>query len=336
MLERRFRPATLGLILWAALFLTACTAPPAGLHVPGAGGAGSTGHLQITTSFAPLSDAAPPPVVTLSRQGITRRVSMQRTDAGYVAEVTGLPAGDWNLELVVYDEAGDLTHSAETTVRVRGGEFTFVELEVRPLDALFELAVDLEGFPERDRVGRVRITFGGGSTWSLAPAGDRPYTFYGERKLPAGDYEFSVGLYGESFYASDRIYESPWESVRLKAGKRQQVHWQPALGGASVRADIERLPATPAGVRCEVRAGDVWILWQVEPGRPGETMDIYWRSDEFSAPKLVANVDAQQGQWLLGPQSAYASGEAMLARVDARGIKGYRSDPVSLAECALP
>src|SRR5690606_26990684 len=144
--------------------------------------------------------------------------------------VEDLPAGDWQVRLDLYDDAGDITHTAAGTVRVRPGETAAPRLEPQPAGGFFEILADAGCFSRRDQVERARVVLHNNQTSTLEPVPGEPLVFHGRKALKPGDYDFRVELYGATLYAADRLYQSPWESVRIHPGKTSRVTWEVAAG----------------------------------------------------------------------------------------------------------
>lgn len=319
-------------LLGVVVVLSACSGwgPPALERgsMPG----GSVGHLRIS-ALAPMGALDNVhPFASLENDGMTRILSLQRIDQGFTAEAEHLPIGDWLLSVEFRDENGDVTHRASQTVRVYANQQSLVEIEVGPVDATFEVLVDLSDFPDRDLVLGVRVNFVGGSYFTLSPVEGEEYVFHGGRQAEAGDYEFSVALYGESYRASDRIYESPWNSVRLVSGKTVQAVWSAELGQARVQASIVDLPPTPEAIQCDVRSDELWVVWDTALLPAGVNVRIWTRHDEYEHFKKFDEVDGALGEWLLtsDPSSIL---ELVLTSVDADGRESYRSPALIPSNC---
>ena len=326
---RRF--ALLAPALIAAVSLAGCT--PRVVEPTRSGSA--LGAVNIA-SFVPQSQGGEGlhATVTLERDGMAREISLEPIPGGFAGEIAGLPVGEWALTVLFFDETGDVTHTANDTVRVYPGTSSLVELEAVPVDATLEFLIDLALFPERDDVGKARISFSKGGTLELKPVDGELYLFHGTKKMAAGDYEYSVGIFGPTFYASDAIYLSPWEFVRLETGKTVQVQWQPDIGGADIVADVVSLPPTPTGVSCELQGDELWVLWDPIPIERAASVVIYSRSDDFLPFDVAGESEPDAGAWLFAEAFDDEVGWIALASADDQGRESFRSEVIAITACS--
>ncbi len=319
-------PKALLALLALVPVLVACSMPsPLGVRAPNER-TGAVGNLAITAYSPGVSLAELQPTATLENNGMSRPVPLTLTEDGLVGEVTSLPIGDWVFSLELRDATGDLTHAAVETVRVYANVESVLEIQVAPIDATLEIVANFNDFPERDRVKKVRVSFGNGGTLTLDPSEDELYVFHGVKKLSSGDYEYSIGAYGESFYASDRLYESPWEGVRLESGKTTQVQWNTALGSASLRAEIVQMPLTPQGLQCAIHDEGILLTWEPSASTNVAGYQVYTRSDEYDHYKEDVYVEAPSATALLTTPKVETS--VRVTSVDSLGRESFRSEPI--------
>lgn len=312
------------------MVLVACSMPsPLGRH--SGGGPSDVGDVRITALSSIDELAGLHPTATLEHDGLSRTVSLVPTEGGFIGEAAALPIGDWLFTLELRDASGDLTHSAVQTIRVYRGIESLVELNVMPINATLELVANFGDFPERERVRKVRVSFADGGTMTLNAVEDEAFVYHGEKQVSAGDYEYSIGVYGETFYVSDRLYESPWESVRLESGKTTQVEWNTALGSTSLHAEIVQLPPTPENLQCERSSEGVLLTWENARIANVAGFYIYTRNDEYQHFKEAEYVEGATDTWLLEPQDEETW--ILLTSVDASGRESFRSEPIAITSC---
>lgn len=303
--------------------------------------AGCTRALLPGSGFSPagrlemaafLSGSAAEPgstlFVTLSRQGLSRTLQLTFDGESFRGVAEALPVGLWDVTAQLFDAAGDVTHHASATVWVRASEQTSLQLELAPNDGTLEIVADLTGFPDAGLVGRVRASFHNG--WTLTLERGEDGRFYGVRRLPPGDYDFSIGLYKSSFYASERVYESPWQSLHVRAGKTLRVVWEASTGAARIAVVVRHLPPVPEGLSVEWSESEALLRWEpvLDPQVTGYR--VYAREGEGEPYEKKAEVD--QPSWPV-PASLLKGHVAVwfvVTSVTSDGRESYRSEAVPL------
>lgn len=312
---------TLALALFALAGCTRALLPP--------GGAAPAGRVEVAALLSASMEPGATARVTLSRQGMVRTIPLTLEDGVFRGAAEAIPAGLWEVRGELFDETGDVTHEGTGSVLVRAFEEAALLLELAPKEAALEIVVDLASFPEAERIGKARVTFHTDQVLTLQQEADG--RFYGVKLLPPGDWDFSIGLYESAFYASERVYESPWEHVTLRPGKRVQVVWEASTGSARVRAVVRHLPPAPQGVVVTWHGDEARLVWEpvVDPevtgyrvyARDGEG-EPYERKAEVTEPAWPVAAALLKGR---GPVSF------VVTAVTADGRESYRSEEAPLA-----
>lgn len=303
--------------------------------------AGCTRSLVPSTSAAPsgrVEVAAPLPAsvepgvtarVVLFRHGMVRTIPLVLEGGAFRGVAEAVPVGLWEVNAQLIDEAGDVTHEGTGSVLVRASEEASILIELAPKEAALEVVVDLASFPETERVGRVRVTFHTGQVLTLQPGDDG--RFRGVKLLPPGDWDFSIGLYESAFYASQRVYESPWEHVTLPPGKTVRVVWQAFTGSARVSVVVRNLPPAPQGLRVEWSGEEARLVWEpvFDPEVAGYR--VYVREGEGEPFERKAEVS--EPHWPISAALLKNRGPVSLVvtSVTADGRESYRSEEAPLA-----
>jgi len=278
--------------------------------------------------------------VTLTQGNLVRELLADAGGDLLAVTVEDLPAGDWQVRLDLYDDAGDITHTAAGTVRVRPGETATLRLEAQPADGFFEILADAGGFSRWDQVERARVVFHNNQTSTLEPVPGEPLVFHGRKALKPGDYDFRVELYGATLYAADRLYQSPWESVRIHPGKTSRVTWEAAAGIAHLELVISPMPDPPRDLRLERESAGAALAWSPSADPRVHAYRVYVKDDEFGPFSLRGEVPAPQTSWPV-PEAVLERGgwAAVTALTDQR--EGFRSEvlripPLAAAEPGAP
>lgn len=316
----------LAALIGAALALAACQGPIHSVRSDEPKGA-------VAIAVAPLFPTAVPAearaVVTLTRDHLVRTADLEVVDGAISASFSGLPAGDWSIEIELIDGEGDITHSATGSVRVRPGQTAAAILSLTPIDGALEIVVDLSGFPGVSDVQGVRVTFHDNRYVTLVRSADDPARFAGVKPLASGDYDFNVALYGATFLAGDRIYVSPWESVRIASGKTAQVYWRAETGSASLTAELVPDVPAPTTLQIEERQGEMWLVWDAVEHPALSGYRIYVKKDELLP--FAAKAESPAGEPGVRLAEVWTGKEpAWLAvtAVAADGSESYRSPAV--------
>src|SRR5690606_33470289 len=204
----------------------------------------------------------------------------------------------------------------------------------------FEILADAGGFSRWDQVERARVVFHNNQTSTLEPVPGEPLVFHGRKALKPGDYDFRVELYGATLYAADRLYQSPWESVRIHPGKTSRVTWEAAAGIAHLELVISPMPDPPRDLRLERESAGAALAWSPSADPRVHAYRVYVKDDEFGPFSLRGEVPAPQTSWPV-PEAVLERGgwAAVTALTDQR--EGFRSEvpripPLAAAEPGAP
>lgn len=319
----RFKGAASLALAALLLALTACTRsllPRSDL--------GPSGRVEIAAILSQAVEPDATAVATLTRQGLTRSVPLALEGEVFRAVAEAVPVGAWQVTVQLFDGAGDVTHEGSGTVWVSASEEAALLIEMAPKEASLEIVADLAAFPAAERVERARVTFHTNQVLTLERGDDG--RFYGVKALPPGDYDFSIGLYGSSFYASERIYESPWQSVKLYAGKTARVLWEAATGRARLSVVVRLLPSSPEGLRVEWSGSEAHLLWDplFDPEVSGYR--VYVRKGVGLPYEKEAEVS--EADWPIAASLLKHAEEVwfVVTSVTADGRESYRSAEVAL------
>lgn len=292
-------------------------------------GAVQTGSMYVATPLAVLEGGAfSGAKLRLSQGNLTRELLLDVAGEAVSAHVDNLPVGDWSVTLDIYDQEGDITHTASGTVRIRAGETTSLRLDAQPNEGILEITAEIYGFLEAERVKRARINFHNNQTATLYPDELDPMLFRGRKALRPGDYDFQIELYGETQYASDRLYRSPWESVRIYPGKTLKVNWQAHAGTAHIEMGLSQMPPPPSGLRLEHGEAGFQLSWLPSADPYVSAYRIYLKHDEYGAFSLTEEVPSSQWVWPVSAKEIKTGAWATVTAVKDDGRESFRSNVV--------
>jgi len=319
--------AAAAVVLAAALFGCAAVKTPAVFER-------STGSLAVAATFDLMSSVGVASAkVSATNGGMRREVVWPVNGSTVAGSLSELPIGDWTVEVALLDAAGDVTHSGKATVRVYPGQTATVTLTAAPLESRVEIVADLTGFPGAEAVKNVRVTFNNDRTVTLKVIEGEPFRFSGVKELPPGDYDFSIALYGESLYASDRIYVSPWTHVRLTPGKTTRALWTAQTGDTWIESSVVDMPFAPVNLQLSVRDGMIWLSWEASgQGEVPASFRVYYQEDSFAAYELLAEVPGGVFEHPVEQvRRASPEGAVAVTAVSGAGLESYRSQPAYFA-----
>ena len=309
------------LILTWAVFAGGCVSPTRPVSP------GGTGSIHVAAPLSALeAEAFSGAKMRLSQGNLRRELLLEVTGEVIAGEVDNLPIGDWLVDLEIYDLEGDITHTATGAVRVRPGETATLRLEAQPNDGILEILAQVHGFVEAHSVQRARINFHNNQTATLDRDDHDPMLFHGTKPLRPGDYDYRIELYGATQYAADRLYQSPWESVRIHPGKTVRVTWQAASGSAHIEMGMSRMPSPPGALEVEAGAGGLRLLWQAPADTDVTAYRIYLKQDEYSAFSLKQEVPALERSWLVPEKDVKNGAWLTVTAVTSDGRESFRSN----------
>lgn len=286
-----------------------------------------TGSVHIVAPLAAMqSTALTGAKVRLTQGNLVREILLDVSGELVAGPIENLPVGEWKVTLDLYDEEGDITHSASGVVRVRPGETTTLRLEAAPKEGIVEVAADITGFSEAAVVQRARIIFHNNQTSTLDRSGEDPMLFVGTKELKPGDYDYRIELYGPTFYASDRLYQSPWESVRVFPGKTVRVTWQASSGAAYIEMGVSRMPSPPAELRLEYDSSGARLAWSASPDPDVVLYRVYVKDDEFDSFSLRG--ETAELAWQIPESLLNSGGWAAVTALKADQRESFRSEVV--------
>lgn len=322
--SRRPRALVILTLLLVAALIGGCLGP---VREPSGAGVG-TMHLVMPLSALQGSGVSGAKL-RLTQGILVRELLLDVTGELITAEIERLPVGDWVAELNIYDLEGDVTHTASGVVRVRPGETALLRLEAQPHDGVLEIIAHIHEFPEASLVQRVRITFQNGQSATLQRDEHDPMIFHGSKELRPGDYDYRIELYGEQQLASQRYYQSPWESVRIHAGKSTRTTWHAAAGAVHVEMGMNRMPAPPGLLGVEATEQGYVLYWEASPDDVA-AYRVYLKTDEFAAYSAKHETPASERSWEVPEKETTRDTWAAVTAVTADGRESFRSNVVYL------
>lgn len=297
--------------------------------------ANQTGSVMIAATLPRMSAMSATQVtMRLTLDGMVREAILDGSGGQFAGELRALPVGDWTVTVEFFDHEGDVTHVATGIAPVRTGSTTALHLEAVPKEGRLELTVDIGQAFADEGVQGARLTLTGGRYTTLEQSEEIPTRFTGSREMPPGDHDFAVTLYGESFLAKDRIYQSPWESVRIEPGKTVYVTWDAMWGDIQVVTRLITAPQPPSGLTLvRLDAETLRLAWQPSADPDVATYRIYSKEGDFAAYTLVG--ETTESYWEIsaaaGDPAARASTRYVVTAQTADGRESYRTPPVSPA-----
>lgn len=322
-------------LVWLPLLLVAlaggCIYPPSLQNSRWTGG-DQTGSIYLATPLSALEGGTfSGAKLRLTQGNLTRELLLEVTDGEVTGHVDNLPVGDWNVTLDIYDQDGDVTHRASAVVRIRPDETTTLRLQAEPNDGMLEIEADISGFSEAHEVQRARINFHNNQTATLYPDELDPMLFRGTKALRPGDYDYQIELYGATQYAQDRLYRSPWESVRIYPGKTVKVRWQARSGAAHIEMGLSQMPPPPSELRLETTETGGRLTWLPAADPSVSGYRIYLKHDEFGAFSLVDEVPASERAWETTAKDVKDGAWAAVTAVTSDGRESFRSNVIYIA-----
>jgi hypothetical protein len=255
-----------------------------GVPVPNAGKlmvTASLGSLSVTE----LSNAKV--LLTLVKDGQMRQEELPIVDSAVSASINNLLPGVWKVTLQVIDAEGITTYEALSNASVLPETTATVSLVLRPLPGVLEVRVNPAVHPDLAvaNLGRIYVNPGGYASMNESSDG----VLVGTKELAPGNYDFSITLFTDSYYASDRIYESPWSPVAIHAGRTTQVEWNPVTGICSVLGTLDAPPPAPAGLQLAAIPQGLLISWDPVPDAEGDLAGyrIYLRDNVLGKFQVI-------------------------------------------------
>lgn len=295
------------------------------------GGQGQTGKVHLVTPLSVGGGSDFSGAKLRLTQGILVREMMLDVKGDLLtAEIDQLPVGDWVAELDIYDLAGDVTHSATGIVRVRPGETATIRLDAQPHDGIMEIVAHIHGFSWAQEVRRARIVFQNNQSTTLKQDEDDPLIYRGAKELRPGDYDYRIELYGEEQKASDRYYQSPWESIRIYPGKTVRAIWHAAAGDVRVEMGLSRMPAQPGPLHVEITEHGYRLYWDASPDEDVTMYRVYLKKDEFAAYSARHETPADERVWAVPDNELGDETWAAVTAVTGDGRESFRSNVVYL------
>lgn len=296
-----------------------------------------TGSVQLVMPLSALQgESFTGAKLRLAQGNRVRELLLEVSGDVITGAVDNLSVGDWTIALDVYDREGDITHSATGAIRVRPGETATLSLEAKPREGVLEIVADIAGFSDAADVQRAKIEFHNGQTATLAQSPGEPTRFEGSKSLIPGDYDYRIELYGATTYAADRLYQSPWESVRIHPGKTVRVTWEAASGSALIEMGITQMPAPPGEVRLEAGESGELLAWTASPDPEVTTYRIYIKDDEFDSFSLRDEVPASQLTWAIPASTRKKDAWAAVTAARADKRESFRSNVVYIPAAPGP
>lgn len=268
----------------------------------------------------------------MSKDGRDRKQVLPIVDSAIAANIPDVLPGVWEITLSIADDKGVVTYQAESVASVTPGGTAALELVIRPLPGRLAVTVNPAAHPElanADR-GRLYVNPGGYSSMYI----DTNKLISGEKELAPGTYDFSIALFANSFYASDKLYESPYTTVTITPGRTTSVIWNPVTGVCTIGGRIDTPPAAPRNVELLKVAQGLAIAWQTVPTPENDIAmyRIYLRQNLLDKFKLVHEVNAVKNSYIY-PDGELDKGspvEVAVTAVDQSGQESERSAVVAL------
>ena len=211
------------------------------------------GRLMVAANVSSIPDLAvngSSVTLIVSKDGRQHVQQVPVVDSKATATVADLLPGLWNVVLRVSDESGQPIYEAEGEVTILPDAVATLELVLRPLPGTLVVSVNPQAHPQLQgaQQGRLYNNPGGYTTMTKEPDG----TLTATKVLPAGTYDYSIALYGATFYAKDRVYESHWDTITILPGKTISLQWDPVTGECVVIGNVSNPPPPPTAVHLTV------------------------------------------------------------------------------------
>ncbi|MGI6083622.1 MAG: hypothetical protein ACOYEP_12215, partial [Limnochordia bacterium] len=204
------------------------------------------GRLMVAanvSSIPTLTEDGSSVTLIVSKDGRQHVQEVPVVDSKASATVGDLLPGLWNVVLRVSDQSGQPIYEAEGEVTILPDGIATLELVLRPLPGTLIVSVNPQAHPQLSEAqqGRLYINPGGYTTMTREPNG----TLTATKPLAAGTYDYSIALFGATFYAKDRIYESHWDTVTILPGQTTSLQWDPVTGECVVIGNVDNPPPAP-------------------------------------------------------------------------------------------
>lgn len=263
---------------------------------------------------------------------IVRQLSVSNGAAS--ATIEDLYLGTWNVRLKLIDSAGDVTHVAETEIRLVRQEPQVLELTLRPCPGMLNVHIDISSFPQRDEIQKAKVCISPGDITVTTELNDDGLTMDASLELQPADYDMKVDLYSTSTHSYNLVAEGTYQPISIHPGKTLSINWQPQTTDLQLNAEIDNPPDPPGSVSAAWDGTSCQISWEASPDSEGDlyAYRIYYQSDPLLAYDLLKEVSRQTTSITYTPTSAELGTELrfVVTAVDAGGLESQRSLPASV------
>ena len=270
---------------WCAACLLVLLAWAAAGCGGGAGAVGGVGAVAVAVSIRTVpsgSEQLDKVVLVLTNGGTTVSAEAPIVGKSATAHLSGLAAGDWQIEATAFDTGGYAVYSGTGKARVNRDSSTSVSLSLKPINGSVRLEVNAQDLPGAGQATTVDIlVYYAGSTSSY-----RSYTGLPMSSLPAvvedtgyapRSYDMKIVLKTDG---GSVVYESEYVQFGVRPGKLTTVQWSPAFGALSILLDLEAMPEPPQNVTVSIEGTQAQVSWDAGAEWVA-SYRVYWRYSEF-------------------------------------------------------
>lgn len=242
--------------------------------------------------------------------------------------------GKWDVAVEVRDADGDTPYAGKSSVVVRPNETTAATVSLEPKAGTLVLTVDVAGLDLEGPTQRARVTLspGGYTSFERIP---NTTLLQVSKDLAPGTYDAKVTLYGDSYLAGDRLYESEWFPVTIWPGKTHALSWSPQTGRVDIDTRIITIPAAPASLAATPTENGILLTWDPVFQSSIDRYLVYSRTDIFDPFKILGEVPASETSFTHEVTAPWPN-TRMRYVVTALGTSGYESPRSAEVSVVLP
>ncbi len=267
-------------------------------------------------------------IFTRGKHELSQSIEVDSTD--FSSEIT-IPVGTWDISMYLMDDNDVVVFQDKLkNVTIFPDKPSEINFELSPASGLVQVVIDLDAFPQGEKVLRARVHFNDEVKEITISSGQDPLEAIYE--IPPGSYDFKVELFTESFRAGDKIDPGIWETIHVQPLSEQTITWSPYMQDLYITVDIFLVPAAPTDLAAIYKENQVLLTWKQDFSQSLAGYNIYWQISPFEPFQLIGQVDEGVMEFvhdLKGLEDIPTTIYYTIAGFSPK-IVGYRALPVSV------
>lgn len=238
-----------------------------------------------------------------------------------------VPVGTWDITMVIVDDTEHpLYQDSAEDITVLPDEDLQLSFQLRPANGLVSLTVDLEQYPNAEKILRARVHFDDSHEEITIEPGE---TLADDYDLPPGSYDFKVELFTDSFRSTDQIDPGVWTQLDVYSQELAEITWRPAKQEIHIDADIYLVPEAPE-LQASKQDQQVSLVWEYPADTTAVTFTLLWRSNPFAPfSELVSlSIAEREHQHCIADLADEAAFVEYTICAVSTVVQGYRASPV--------